>query len=97
MGNLLAIAVAVLLSWQDHPFVPSENPKVRRATLPLFSECIRGPGVPAACGCRARFDMDDDGDVDLFDLAEAEVGRDYRQAGGMVAGYEHQTEGGNER
>ena len=59
----------LLMPWQAHPFVPSTDPSIIRATMPLIGECMSGPDVCAMCGCAGRFDTDADGDVDLMDVA----------------------------
>ena len=59
----------LMAGWQNHPFIPSDDPVVRRATMLLIGECMSGPSEGASCGCRHRFDADEDGDVDLKDYA----------------------------
>ena len=59
----------LLMPWQAHPFVPSTDPSIIQATMPLIGECMSGPDVCAMCGCAGRFDTDGDGDVDLMDVA----------------------------
>ena len=63
----------LMAGWQNHPFIPSDDPVVRRATMLLIGECMSGPDVCGMCGCRDRFDADGDGDVDLRDWAELTV------------------------
>lgn len=45
-----------------------QSPRV--ASWPVMHrDCLYGPGQYTPPGCRARFDFDDDGDVDLADYA----------------------------
>jgi hypothetical protein len=55
---------------------PSDTWEQRWGQTQHFGCCLRGPGAAAAYGCLGRFDADDDGDVDLMDLAifEAALG-----------------------
>ncbi len=65
----ILIALSLVGEWYDHCWdVPSH--RARKADWPvLVQDCWLGPAVAAPPGCRARFDFNCDGAVDLADIA----------------------------
>jgi len=61
------------IPWYSYRWVDCRD-DVRVSDLPvLTTDCLLGPGVPAPNGCVNRWDYDDDGDVDMADIAHFQI------------------------
>ena len=55
--------------WYDYKWATS-NEEVSKYDLSIIlRDCLCGPAIPAAEGCQKRFDYNNDGFVDLLDIA----------------------------